>query len=362
MWIGTRQGLLYSGAAVDDRQLPPVVLTGAAVFDAVRKHRLNPHLIERLELPDDARAMTLEFVRPEFDRSREVRYRYRLDGLETAWTDDGGRRFARYTTLPPGDYLFRVQASSDGIFRVESEMAIGVTVQAPFHVTPWFRVGILLLVVGVLFVGYRLHIRRLKRAERMRLKILRGLHDELDESLAAIALTSGTVHDRQYLQEADREQLADLHSAGQRVREELRDIEWYVDPEQDTLASVAARMRSAADAMLMGVEHEFHLSGTTELVPVRMSLRRQVFRIYMELLRNVVHHARARRVVIDLRASNGVLRLQVSDDGSGFDPGVESAGGLEEIRHRAARAGADLTIQSDSADGTRVRLEVPLSA
>lgn len=97
--------------------------------------------------------------------------------------------------------------------------------------------------------------------------------------------------------------------------------------------------------------------------PVRdTTLSTAVFRILQESLTNILRHARARRVDVRLREEGGALRLEVRDDGTGFDTDAldrRSSLGILGMRERAAGLGGTLEIESTAGRGTLVRLSVP---
>jgi PAS domain S-box-containing protein len=86
-----------------------------------------------------------------------------------------------------------------------------------------------------------------------------------------------------------------------------------------------------------------------------------VYRIAQEALTNAIRHAEARRIRLMLAAMGDILRLEVSDDGRGFDPDDRSnALGLVSMEERALSLGGRLTIWSSPGGGTTVRLECPV--
>jgi PAS domain S-box-containing protein len=86
-----------------------------------------------------------------------------------------------------------------------------------------------------------------------------------------------------------------------------------------------------------------------------------VYRIAQEALTNAIRHAEAGRVRLMLAAMGDILRLEVSDDGCGFDPDDRSnALGLVSMEERALSLGGRLTIWSSPGGGTTVRLECPI--
>ena len=92
----------------------------------------------------------------------------------------------------------------------------------------------------------------------------------------------------------------------------------------------------------------------------------QLFRSARELLLNVVKHARASSVRLEVAREEGTMRITVADDGAGFDPtdlrisDEMSRFGLFSVRERMAALGGMLELDSAPGRGTRVSLEVPL--
>jgi signal transduction histidine kinase len=85
-------------------------------------------------------------------------------------------------------------------------------------------------------------------------------------------------------------------------------------------------------------------------------------RIVQEALANARRHAEPRRVEVRLALDGGVARVEISDDGRGFEPGAPGVGlGQQSMRHRARELGGELVIESGPGRGTRVRFEAPLS-
>jgi signal transduction histidine kinase len=121
-----------------------------------------------------------------------------------------------------------------------------------------------------------------------------------------------------------------------------------------TLPDALGRLSGAS-----GVETSFHLSGAVR--PLPMAVEVMLLRVCQEGLSNVRKHARARSAAVCLGYDADAVRLEVSDDGAGFDPASVSGGfGLRGMRARVAEAGGTLTV--DSAPGVGTRLSASVSA
>ena len=108
----------------DDAYVPPVVITNFTIFNRPVRigagsvlEKAIPY-VESLTLPHEHNVFSFEFAALSYANAHKNRYRYRLEGFDTAWNEvDSKRRLATYTNLDPGEYVFRVQGSnSDGIW------------------------------------------------------------------------------------------------------------------------------------------------------------------------------------------------------------------------------------------------------
>ena len=100
--------------------------------------------------------------------------------------------------------------------------------------------------------------------------------------------------------------------------------------------------------------------GDVHLPPATLG---EVYRVLQECLANVYKHAAASAATLRLDRLDGALRVELADDGRGFDPAVAGPGhGLANLRERAANLGGQLVIDSAPGRGTRVELTFPLDS
>ncbi|MEO8266167.1 MAG: ATP-binding protein [Ilumatobacteraceae bacterium] len=83
------------------------------------------------------------------------------------------------------------------------------------------------------------------------------------------------------------------------------------------------------------------------------------YRVVAEALANVVRHSGAVTCRVRIVHTDGMLRIEVVDNGRGFEPAAATGMGLRSMSERATLANGTMLVDSSSASGTRVALEVP---
>jgi ligand-binding sensor domain-containing protein/signal transduction histidine kinase len=127
----------------DNRTIPPVYITHLNVLDKPRDLLSN-----HIELPYSDNYLSFEFVALNYNTSEKNQYAYQLEGVDQAWVYSGSRRFASYTELGPGTYVFRVKASNnDGVWN-QKGTALYFTI-----LPPWWRTWWAYALYGLLFIG-----------------------------------------------------------------------------------------------------------------------------------------------------------------------------------------------------------------
>jgi PAS domain S-box-containing protein len=152
MYIGGINGFnLFNPENIQPNLIvPQVAVTRFEVFNEPIRMDLSGH--EPIQLSHQQDFISFEFAAFDFQAPQKNQYAYKLEGFDKDWIQAGNRRFATYTNLPGGQYIFRVKASNgDGVWN-ETGAAIPVFITPPVWQTWWF-IGSLILVAGVLVAG-----------------------------------------------------------------------------------------------------------------------------------------------------------------------------------------------------------------
>ncbi|MFZ3214545.1 MAG: sensor histidine kinase [Candidatus Acidiferrales bacterium] len=162
----------------------------------------------------------------------------------------------------------------------------------------------------------------------------------------------------------NREAATHVHRALQLVRgsmTEMRCALWDLYPEELQKVDLKSAIEFLVKDLTAnnGVAVQFSLDGTVRRLP--LNIEKGLLRISQEALSNVVKHAQAREVRIELFLDSDRARLSVRDDGQGFQPASNSGSfGLASMQDRAEALGGIWTIRSEPGCGTEIQASIPI--
>jgi PAS domain S-box-containing protein len=190
IWFATKRGVVAvdTNQVADNPVAPPVKIERVLVGDRpVDK-------LDAIRLPAGTRALTIDYTALSFVRPGQVRFRYRLEGHDSNWTEAGTRRTAFYTNLAPGLHRFQVIAgNSDGVWN-KTGASLTVVQEPYFYQTMWFwgAVAIVLLVIALGI--YRLRTAALRRRNEQLERRIAERTAELAKSNEAIQASEYFYH------------------------------------------------------------------------------------------------------------------------------------------------------------------------
>ena len=361
LWFGTSNGLArLNPEPVMVRREPTAFITGLRVNGESRSvSLLGETAIPTLDLDADHRQITVDFIGIGSSLGEKLQYEYRFADVD--WTPTN-ERILNFANLAPGEYRFEVRArTSDRIY--SQPATVGFSIAAPLWQKSWF-IGAMLGLTGLVIYGfYRFRLARLLEVANMRTRIATDLHDDIGANLTKISILS-EVAQQQSNGDASNGTSKLLGSVAEISRESVSamgDIVWAINPKKDSLLDVTRRMRQHAEEIFeqREIELEFHAPPLERDMKLDADVRRNIYLIFKEALNNIVRHANARTVKIDLALVDHELILEIRDDGDGFDAYQESGGnGLHNMQKRAHDCGGRLSIKSVHGEGTDLTLRL----
>jgi signal transduction histidine kinase/ligand-binding sensor domain-containing protein len=374
LWFTTTGGIYgIDPARRVQNRVPPSVLIRAL---SVAGHNLEP--IPGLTLPVYTAAVRFDYVGLSLTAAEKVRYRYRLDGVDTDWRELTAARQAFYTNLRPGHYNFRVIAANNNGVWNESGASFAFVIPPAFVQTGWF---IALCVAGgaaAVWALVRLRVRQVRRRleERMeerlneRTRISRELHDSLLQGFQGLMFRLQAV--RELLPERAGDAAKFLDSAmevGDQAigegRDTVQNLRSTSMGDGDLTTSLGALGRELGAGVDFPRKPQYRVSVEGKPRELTAVVRNEAYRIAREAVCNAYQHAKAGHIEIEVIFGDADLTMRVRDDGIGVDTQILARGqrpghwGLPGMRERSESFGGQLHVWSERNAGTEVELRIP---
>jgi signal transduction histidine kinase/streptogramin lyase len=379
LWFPTQDGVaVVDPATVRINPQPPPVVIEAALVDGA------PTPIQGLlKVPPHKENLEIQYTALSFIHSDQIRFRYKLEGLDSDWIDAGSRRTAYYSHLPPGKYEFHVIAdNSDGVWN-DVGQRLAVTVQAPFYRTWWFIALEALAVAALIALAVLYRLAQLQRAQAMqkafsqqliasqeseRQRIASELHDSLGQRLVVInnlALFAMRSQGKSTPAGEEPTAMEEINAEAVLAIQETREISYNLRPFQlDRLGltkAVEGLVRTVSSAS--GIHITSKVDNIDDAFP--KDQRINFYRIVQESLNNIMKHSQATEAEVRVTRDGKQITLSIRDNGLGFNPatrpskGGKSGFGLTGMQERADLLRGEFHLHSAPGQGTVMTVEFP---
>jgi ligand-binding sensor domain-containing protein/signal transduction histidine kinase len=295
---------------------------------------------------------------------QRVKFRYKLEGFDKDWIDVGTRRIAYYTGLPAGNYRFRVIASNnDGLWN-EAGDSFSFYLNPYFYQTPWFFALSAISIVFIAFAIYRLRMKKVKEEFNAvlneRTRIAREIHDTLAQGLSGIVLQLDAAQEVETTEQSNYH----LSRAQDLARNSLHEARRTISGLRPSVLQSAAfpnAISEMAKRTLDGSGIFFQMTVTGQQRKLFALVEEQLLRITQEAIVNVVKHAKAKTIAVELKYESNKVDLFVRDDGIGFDPSAAATDGhfgLTGMKERTDQMNGTLLVGSQPGKGTEIQVSI----
>ncbi len=397
----TRDGTLWfptaSGAVViDPRKISENTTPPPVVIEELRIAGQPVAMREPVNVPPNQKSFHIEYRGLSFIRSDQVKYRYKLTGIDPDWVDAGTRRIAHYNYVPPGEYTFTVIASnSDGVWN-QTGRSIRITVVSYWWERRWVQAFMIFVVLLGLFSSILFWYRRraahlahehalqqefsrrlIASIDRERKRIADDLHNEPKQYLFAISKYAWLM-----LQGPNGLTATFKSVPGDTTHlaiEYAREIETLAERAGVEMKSIIENLRpTQLKELRLTAAIEDWIVRSTELSAVNFSRdidsidgifgdedEVNIYRMVQECISNVVKHSQATDALINVKRYKDTILFMVKDNGKGFvvKKSNRAAGGgfgLKLIEERAKMMGGEAVLKSAPGCGTQITIKLML--
>jgi ligand-binding sensor domain-containing protein/signal transduction histidine kinase len=333
----------------------------------------------KLRLPPDKNHITFYFNRVDKRYPKSVKFKYFLENFDKAWSQPSHNNGVTYSNLPPGDYVFKVMATSNEGTWLENQVVYPFTIKTPFYQTASFIVGLFILLAGsvtlILYLRVKQRVNKVMVLERIRAKeqetlrkeIARDFHDEMGNQLTRIInyvsllKLNGNGNGNGNGNHADL--YAKVEDSAKYLYTGTRDFIWSIDPVNDELSKLFLHIRDFGEKLFEEKQINFRaFNEVKEKTKLPYGFSREANLIFKEVMTNAFKYSKAANVKLSLHRLEDSFEMTFEDDGVGFFTGeIQKFNGLKNIRERADRINAVLRIQSVKNEGTKIVLGFKLN-
>ena len=382
--IKTRDGKLWfstmGGVAIVDPEAenvnpnpPPVVIENISIdrkpFD------LRTSSSEVVLQPGQSN-IAIEYTGLSLIRSEQIKFKYKLEGLESNWIEAGTRRAVDYSYLPAGSYTFRViAANANGVWNNEGAV-LRIVVRPFFYQTWWF---ISLLVFALATFVWWLYYTRVSRLraiadaktlfsrqliesqETERKRIASELHDGLGQSLVIIKNRAMLGLNKRDDHERVAKELGSISESASQALDEVREITNNLRPQLLDRLGLTKAIESMLKKIAGVIEVESKIDSIDGLFSEHEEI--SIYRIVQESLNNIIKHSNASNASVEIKRSTKDVSITIRDNGKGFDatnvdPERRTLG-LVGLKERAQLLKGEIAIDSKAGAGTTIHVTVP---
>lgn len=332
---------------------PKIQLTGLEIYNEPVEPMISNHNDTPLELQHHQDFITLSYAVLNHDPSAFYSTEYILEGQDPYWLDGGESETINYTNLKPGTYTFKVRFPAADNSAVH--LQVPIIIKSAFWQSSLFRFLVVLVILLLIYLGFRYRTFYLLKEERTRTRIARDLHDDLSGTLSSISFFSEAarrVHDD--VEEAH-QFLHKIEESATEAKEKINDIIWAIDPSKDDWSTFLKKCKRYATDALDSKEIDYSIQIDDSFkTKIKLELRQNLWLIYKEMINNLAIHSQADHATILFTEKDKKIVLEVTDDGVGFNKEEKSnRNGIRNIEERANTLGADIKLITSVGSGTK---------
>lgn len=373
LWFPTQDGVaIVDPETVSFNPLPPPVVIETVRIDNQKIENFETSF----EIQPGQENLEIDYTGLSFIKPEQVRFRYRLEGLDENWTEAGTRRTAFYPHLSPGNYTFHVAAAnSDNVWN-EQGATLLITVKPYFYQTRLFILACFAVALILVYGIYRRRFLQFERARRTqedfsrrlieaheteRRRVAAELHDSIGQTLAMIK-NRAVFNSQNTKEKVTKEQFDQITQQSASAITEVREISYNLRPYLLDRLGLTKALKSLFGKTAESSQIKFE----TEIDDIDRLFNKEeemsLYRIVQESLNNILKHAEANEVKIIIKKADNSLTIKIQDDGKGFatsgDSNKKDGFGLLGIAERVKILGGTHTIESVLGKGTSVIIKL----
>jgi ligand-binding sensor domain-containing protein/two-component sensor histidine kinase len=333
--------------------------------EAQKKHISFSNLVpfknipEKLNLDYDHNHLTFHFSAIDWVAPENIKYSYRLNGLDVNWSNASEATYADYRNLNPGNYRFEVKAM--GVSQIwTGSVFYNFAIIPAWWQTWWFKFISVIIFLGIVFIIVRLiYLSNLKEqkaelekqlaVEIERQRISSEMHDDIGAGLSGVRLLTEFTRSKNKTGEITNELDKIYQSIGD-ISAKMREVIWSLNTENDSLENLIYYLQKQARIIMEHYPGQLFITIPEKIPEIRLNghTRRNIYLSMKEALHNIIKHSLADKIEIAILCNQRIL-IRIADNGKGIDLSQQKTmgNGIKNIQSRMQQMGAKLTIENE---------------
>jgi signal transduction histidine kinase/ligand-binding sensor domain-containing protein len=370
IWAVSGDGNIIKAPAVSPpipNKAPPLLLTSLIVNDKQLTDPVNTFSY-------DQNSFSFTVATPSFINEGSINYSYFLKGSSKKnWSEPSANSAFTFVNLAPGEYELTIKADYPALIYPSQTVHYAFTINPPYWQTWWFRLLAATIILALIYYVARTYYQRVldkkqrqfqqqQALEKERTRIATDMHDDLGAGLSKIRFLSETVQ-RNITEQAHQPHLQNIVSSSVELVDKFNEIIWAMNEKNNSLEDLLYYIRSytAKYAEENGLQYRIHIPDIVPLISISGEMRRHIFLTVKESLHNIIKHAAAKNILLDVRLDDAIT-ITIQDDGKGFDwvKMRNSGNGLRSMEQRIKNVNGTILIENKN--GTTLKITIPFPA
>ena len=343
-------------------------------FDIVYSNKGEQTIPQNRELKYFQNNLAFHLSAPTYADEKQTRFSYMLEGSGTEnWSEPSTNTSINFVNLSPGDYTLKAKAIFLHGLYPAAESSFSFTILPPWWLTWWFKSIVAIVLIALILLALKYYINRKLELQRIvlekkqaiekeRTRIATDMHDDLGAGLSQIKFLSEAIGMKRQKHLPIEEEVSNIRSFSDEMIDKMGEIVWALNEKNDTLNDLLSYTRAYAVEYLEQNGIKCHVDEPENIPQADVSgeFRRNIYLTVKESLHNIVKHAQATEVSIQIEVGRWLM-IKITDDGIGLNNAVpgDFGNGLISMKNRMRELGGSFEIVSK--DGTEVRLRAPIN-
>jgi ligand-binding sensor domain-containing protein/signal transduction histidine kinase len=333
---------------------PQLYFTSVEMKTASNETAINNLLMKAITIPTNVIQTTVHFRGLNYSNPERTQYAYRIVEESSTWIENGNQASLPLISHSPGNYTLEVKAvNEEGVW--SKPIQLQLYFQPKWYQTWWFRLLMMTLVVGIVYLFYRFRIQQLQHEHHIRERLARDLHDDLGSTMNSINIYTNLA----IMENGANRYLTNIKQGAQESLASIRDIIWILDDNKDTVGQLGERICQFANPLCEAnkLSFTFFIDPDLKDAVFQKEEKRNLYMIIKEAINNSIKYAESRQVSLSFSLKRKKLFITISDDGIGFDLNqLKRGNGLSNMERRANEIKYNFEIVTSINAGTTIKL------